>query len=93
VIGCLDGTSDEAWAGATNMATVFRVTARASGSIGDAYTMDGVVELAEDAAPGHYRIDKISLDPATGDLRAWEWGEVIKEKNGGIKLDLPPWID
>jgi hypothetical protein len=75
------------------MATVFRVTAGASGSIGDAYTMDGVVKLAKDAQPGHYRIDKISLDPATGDFRAWEWGEVIKEKNGCIKLDLPPWID
>jgi hypothetical protein len=64
------------------MATVFRVTARAGGgSVGGAETMDGVVELAYDAAPGHYRIETIFLDPATGDLWAWEWGEVVKDLN------------
>jgi hypothetical protein len=76
-----------------NMATVLRVIARAGTVLGEAQNVDGVIELAKDAAPGHYRIEKISLDPATGDLRAWEWGEVIKDLNGGIQLDLPPWTD
>jgi hypothetical protein len=60
------------------MPLVFRVTARDGGSIGETDTMDGVLELAKGAPPGHYRIDKISLDPATGDLRSWEWGTIIK---------------
>jgi hypothetical protein len=75
------------------MATVFRVTARAGGSLGDASTMDEVIELAQCAPPGRYRIEKVSLDSATGELRCWEWGAVIKDRKGGIKLDLPPWID
>jgi hypothetical protein len=75
------------------MPTVFRVTARAGGSIGDANTMDGVIELASDAPPGSYRIEKITLDPATGDLRVWEWGAVRKNRKGVIKLYLPPGID
>jgi hypothetical protein len=75
------------------MSTAFRVTVRDGGSIGDADTLDGVIELVQSAAPGQYRIEKISLDPATGDIRVWEWGEVIKDLNGGIQLDLPPWTD
>jgi hypothetical protein len=75
------------------MATVLRVIARAGAVLGEAQTMDGVIELAKGARPGRYRIEKVSLDPATGELRSWKWGAVIKEKNGGIKLELPPWID
>jgi hypothetical protein len=75
------------------MATVFHVTARAGGSIGDADTLDGVVDIAKNAPPGRYRIEKISLDPATGDVRSWKWGAVRKDRQGGIKLDLPPWIN
>ena len=75
------------------MAIVFRVTARSGASIGDADTMDGVVELAKNAPSGRYQIDKISLDPATGELRTWKWGTLIKDRKGGIKLNLPPWID
>jgi PilZ domain len=76
------------------MATVFRVTAHTGGrSIVDADPMDGVIDLAKVAAPGHYGVERISLDPAARDLRAWEWGEVVKDLNGGIELDLPPWID
>jgi hypothetical protein len=52
------------------MPTVFRVTARAGGSIGEAETIDGVFELAKDAPPGRYRIEKISLDCTTGELRS-----------------------
>jgi hypothetical protein len=75
------------------METVFRVIARAGAVLGETQTMDGVIELAKGARPGRYRIEKVSLDPATGELRTWEWGAVIKQRNGAIKLDLPPWID
>ncbi len=73
--------------------TAFRVTARGGGPIGDADTIDGVIDLARGAPPGRYRIDKIWLDRDTGDLRSWEWGEIEKDPKGEIKLDLPPWID
>jgi hypothetical protein len=75
------------------MPVVFRITARDCGSIGETDTLDGVVELAKGAPPGRYRLDKISLDPATGDLRSWDWGTIIKDRKGRIKLDLPPWVD
>ena len=75
------------------MATVFRITARAGGSIGVADTMDGVVELAKDASPGHYRIEKLSLDKTTGEVRSWRCGEVTKDRKGVIKLHLSPWSE
>jgi hypothetical protein len=87
------GHHDGACPGVHAMPTAFRVTACAGGPIGDADTIDGVLELAKGAAPGRYRIDKISLDHKTGDVRSWEWGEVVKDPDGGIRLDLPPWID
>ncbi|HEV3263565.1 MAG TPA: hypothetical protein VG013_42410 [Gemmataceae bacterium] len=74
------------------MAKAFRVVAN-GGLIGEADTIDGVVEIAKGASPGRYVIEKVSLDPATGELRSWEWGAVVKERDGGIKLDLPPWFD
>jgi hypothetical protein len=74
------------------MATIFRITSRSGASIGDANSLDGVVEIAKSAPPGRYRIEKISLDPATGEVRSWKWGAVRKDRQGGIKLDLPPWI-
>ena len=75
------------------MPTAFRLTARVGGSISTAGTIDEVLELAKGAPPGRYRIDKIWLDGATGDLRCWEWGELIKGPDGMIKMDLPPWLD
>jgi hypothetical protein len=75
------------------MSTAFRITVRDGGSIGDADTLDRVIELVQSAAPGRYRIEKISLDPATGEVRSWKWGAVRKDRQGGIKLDLPPWIN
>ena len=70
----------------------FRLTARAGGPIGDAATMDDALELAKGAPPGRYRVDKLYLDPATGLVRAWEWGAITKGVRGGIKLEFPPWI-
>jgi hypothetical protein len=76
------------------MPAAFRVTARAGdGLIGDADTIDGVIELARGAPPGRYRIDNLCLDRATGDLRSWQWGEIEKDPDGGIRLNFPPWID
>jgi hypothetical protein len=75
------------------MSAAFRVTSRGAGPIGDADTIDGVIELAKGAPPGRYRIDKIQFDRETGELRSWEWGEVEKYADGRIELDLPPWID
>jgi hypothetical protein len=70
----------------------FRVTARAGGPIGDADTLDEVLELTKGAPPGRYRLDKVYLDLATGVPRSWEWGAITKGARGGIKLEFPPWI-
>lgn len=75
------------------MPTAFCLTASDGEPIGEADTIDGLIELARNAPPGRYRIDKVSLDPDTGAPRFWEWGAIVKELDGGINLDLPPWID
>jgi hypothetical protein len=75
------------------MSTAFRLAASAGGSISDADTIDEVLELARGSPPGRYRIQKIRLDRHTGDLRCWEWGELIKGPDGLIELDHPPWLD
>ena len=74
------------------MPTAFHLAPR-GGLIGSAATMDGVIGLVKDAPPGCYRLRKLTLDPATGDLRSWDWGTMVKGSDGGIKLDLPPWIE
>jgi hypothetical protein len=53
-------------------------------------TMDRVVE---NAPPGRYRIERLSLDPVTGDIRTWKWGAVSKDRKGAIKMLLPPSTD
>jgi hypothetical protein len=75
------------------MATVYRVVSRDGDTIGDADSIDGVVEIVKDAAPDRYRIQRLSLDPSTGDLRSWDWGAITKSRKGLITLDLPPWTD
>jgi hypothetical protein len=75
------------------MSLGFRITARVGGPIGDADTLDEVLELARGAPPGRYRLDKVFSDPATRTLRSWVWGAVTKGPRGGIKLELPPWIN
>ena len=74
------------------MSMAFRVIARAGGPIGDAATMDEVLELTKGAPAGRYRVDKLYVDPVTGGLRSWEWGAITKGVRGGIKLEFPPWI-
>ena len=48
------------------MSVAFLVTARGRGLIGDADTIDKVLELAEAAPPGRYRLGKLHYDPARG---------------------------
>jgi hypothetical protein len=76
------------------MSTVFRVTSRDGAPRGEAEDMDGVVNLVKDAPPGRDRLDQISLDPVTWDLRSWNWGTIFKDRKGAIKLSGPHgWTD
>ncbi len=75
------------------MATIYRVTSCDGVPIGEADSIDGIAELVKRAQPGRYRIERLSLEPATGDLRSWDWGAITKSRKGRITLDLPPWMD
>jgi len=75
------------------MGALYRVFSPNGNPIGDADSIDGVIEIARNALPGRYRIDSISADPDSGVPRSWTWGAVIKSRKGRIKLDVPPWID
>ncbi len=58
-------------------------------------TGDGF-EIAANAPsiiPGRDRIERLSVDSVTGDLRSWDWGAITKSRKGRITLDLPPWMD
>ena len=74
------------------MPMAFRVSAAAGDSIGYADTMDEVLEVAKAAEPGRYRIEKIWLDPATGELRFWEWGEISKGRRGRDQAGPPSMV-
>jgi hypothetical protein len=75
------------------MSAVYRLISRRGKTIGEANSIDELVEIARKAPPGHYRIDKLSLDPSTGKVKSWGWGEVTTSPDGRVELDLPPWID
>jgi hypothetical protein len=75
------------------MATIFRLIAPDERSIGEADTIDQLIELARSTRPGRYRIDAVSGDPKSGVTTSMEWGEIIKERGGGISLNPPPWFD
>lgn len=75
------------------MPPIYRVFSPDGDPIGDADSLDGVVEIARNAAPGRYRVNRITSDPASGEERSLTWGAVIKSAKGRIKLDVPPWAD
>jgi hypothetical protein len=75
------------------MPDAFRVISRDGVPIGEADSIDGIVEIVKKASPGRYRIQKEAIDPATGNLRSWDWGAIGKSRKGRITLDLPPWMD
>jgi hypothetical protein len=75
------------------MPTTFRARAQNRSDIVHAETLDGLIEAMKTCRPGRYVIEKLSVDPATKEVQAWEWGAIIKNRKGGIKLELPPWFD
>jgi hypothetical protein len=75
------------------MSTVYRVISRAGKVIGETDSIDGVVEIAKKARSGRYAINKVWLDPSSGDQKSWTWGKITKSRDGRIELDLPPWVD
>jgi hypothetical protein len=75
------------------MAAFCRVFAPDGSPVGDADTIDEVVEIAREAMPGRYRIDCIATDVVTGMPASRTWGAVIRSRKGRITLDVPPWID
>jgi hypothetical protein len=75
------------------MSIGYRVISLDGAPVGDSDSIDGIVEIVKNAASGRYRIQKVSLDPDTGEPRSWDWGAVTKSRKGRIMLDLPPWMD
>ncbi len=75
------------------MPTAYKVVSPDGVPLGDAESIDGVVEVVKRAAPGRYVIQRVSVDPATGDPQFWDWGAITKSRKGKITLDLPPWMD
>jgi hypothetical protein len=79
--------------GADFMGACYRVFAPDGSPVGDADSIDGVVEVARSVVPGCYRIDRISADVGLAVTTSRNWGAVIKSRKGRITLDVPPWID
>jgi hypothetical protein len=75
------------------MVARYRIFAPDGNSIGDADSIEGVIDIVRNAVPGRYRICGISVDPASGVPRSRPWGAVIKSRKGRIRLVAPPWID
>jgi hypothetical protein len=71
------------------MPTAYRLLGRAGGPIGDAETLDEVLESARAVPPGRYRLIKFYLDRATGELRCWEWGTITRGNRGELRLEIP----
>jgi hypothetical protein len=76
-----------------DMAIGYRVISPDGPPIGESDSIDGVVEVVKNSAPGRYGIQRITRDPNTGDSQSWDWGAITKTRKGRITLDLPPWID
>jgi hypothetical protein len=72
------------------LSTAYRVASRDGTSIGEADSIDGIIEIVKNAEPGRHRIYKDSLDPDTGDLQSWDWGTISKSRKGSITLALTP---
>jgi hypothetical protein len=75
------------------MAARYRVFDPDGNPIGDADSIEEVIEIVRNAVPGRYQISGISVDPASCAPRYRTWGAVIKSRKGRIRLDAPPWID
>jgi hypothetical protein len=75
------------------MSATFRARSLRTSEIQEAETLDTLIDAMRTCRPGRYVIERMSLDPVTDEIRAWEWGAIIKYRKGGIKLELPPWFD
>ena len=72
------------------MSTNYRLISPDGSSAGEADSLQRLVEIAKAAPQGRYQIEKLSLDPATGELRSSGRGTIIKDGNGSVKLAPPP---
>jgi hypothetical protein len=75
------------------MPTLYRLVGPDAGTIGDADSVDGIVEIATKVPPGRYRIDQVIEAPGRAGAVSRAWGNLIKTRDGRVKLDLPPWFD
>ncbi len=75
------------------MPTHYRVIGPDDGLVGEGNSIDEVVEIVKQSAPGRYRIDLIQTGVGTDADSSRTWGEVIKTVRGRIKLSGPPWLD
>jgi hypothetical protein len=74
------------------MAALFRLVGPEGSPIAEADSLDAIIEQAKAVPPGRYRREQITRDPDTGDARPGDWGEVIRDDDGAVLLDLPPWL-
>jgi hypothetical protein len=75
------------------MATLYRVFAADGRPLGDANSIDDVVEIVKRSVAGRYRIDQITVDEDANRESTRMWGGAIKTRGGRVKLDPPPWAD
>ena len=87
-----DHGSVPSW-GAETMATLYRVFGPDGDPVGDAKSIDAVVEIVKGSAAGRYRIDQVTIDEGSNRESARMWGGAIKTRSGRVKLDVPPWGD
>jgi hypothetical protein len=75
------------------MSTSYRAISCEGSIISEAPSLDELIELMKAAPAGNYEIERISLDAASGEVRSWRQGTIIRDRRGRLKLDLPPWLD
>jgi hypothetical protein len=75
------------------MSTVYRIVGGDGVAMGDADTIEGLVENAKNAPAGLYRIEQVRVGPNRPEETTRDWGELIKSRKGRIKLKVPPWVD
>jgi hypothetical protein len=61
--------------------------------LGEGDSIDEIVQIVKQSAPGRYRVDLVRSGPGLAAGSSRTWGEVIKTKRGRIKLNAPPWVD
>jgi hypothetical protein len=73
--------------------TLYRVIAPDGSSLGEGNSIDDIIEIVQQGAPGRYRVDLVQSGAGHADSSSRTWGEVIKTVRGRIKLNAPPWVD